>query len=473
MKRKRFILALLGLLVLALVVAACAQQQAQAPAEQPAEQPAEKPAEKPTEAPAKEVDFVTWYQYDQNNTDPKSDERVGNQYLRDTIPQFNEAFEGKWNWVNVPKAFDKMTAELVAAVQAGGDVPDLFEMSNTQDLVDFYRHGTVQDLTDWAQQQSWWNDLDPSAVEACKGPDGRLYCIPISVRPQVVYVWRDRFPDGFSKTPEQFLEDSERLKAEGLYSMTFFGSTDKGGEGLTRAMWTIISSFGGSLDDGQGNMKLDSPETVEAIEFIRYIVQQGYIPEIAFAGGFQEEEAFKDASAGSFPTGLFGYRYVNPLTAPDGTKYDTGTAEDMLNAIADGQVVITHSFAPEGKKPGCGIDVAGFVIPVGAKNVEAAYDYINWIMSPEQNPAWVQAPGGGFPALKTTQQHELFQTPFYKQAAEAVAASACRPWFGSLPRPNEAQEMVMQVIYKLIKEDPTLDIPTELKKVQDEYNAGN
>ena len=73
-----------------------------------------------------------------------------------------------------------------------------------------------------------------------------------------------------------------------------------------------------------------------------------------------EEEAFKDSSAGSFPTGLFGYRYVNPLTAPSGTKYEKGNAEDMLDAIAAGDVVLSPYFAAEGQQPGCGIEVAGF-----------------------------------------------------------------------------------------------------------------
>src|SRR5690606_32217621 len=66
-------------------------------------------------------DFVTWYQYDQNNEDPVSDERVGNEYLRRTIPLFNEEFAGKWNWINQPKAFDKMATELITAVQAAGE----------------------------------------------------------------------------------------------------------------------------------------------------------------------------------------------------------------------------------------------------------------------------------------------------------------------------------------------------------------
>ena len=50
-------------------------------------------------------------QYDQGNVDPKSDERVGNEYLRQTIPQFNKAFEGKWVWDNQFTPWDRAAAE--------------------------------------------------------------------------------------------------------------------------------------------------------------------------------------------------------------------------------------------------------------------------------------------------------------------------------------------------------------------------
>ncbi len=457
MTTKHRILGILTLLLIILMVSACA------PAAPPA---GEAPAE------AQEVDFVTWYQYDQNNTDPAADERVGNQYLRETIPQFNAAFEGKWNWVNQPKAFDKMAAELVAAVQAGGEVPDLYEINSDQ-INTFYRNGTLQDLTEWAQAQTWFDDLDSSAVEACKGPDGALYCIPISQRPQVVYVWKDRFPKGYPETPEEFMEEAERLKEEGLYVMTFFGSTDKGGEGLTRAINTTIASFGGRLDDGEGNMLLNTPENIAAIEFLRELVAKEYVPEIAFAGGFQEEQAFKDASTGSFPSGLNGYRYLNPLTAPDGTEYGKGNEEDVLDAIAAGDLHLAPYFSVEGQKPGCDTQVAGLAIPTGAKHPEAAHDYIDWLMDPEQNAEWVLAPGGGFPVLKATQSHEHFQAPFFQEAAKAVSASACRPWYGSLEQPAEAQMLVMTTVYKLIKEDLSADIAAVLTETQEEYNAGN
>ena len=470
MKGKWFLITLV--LMISLVLAACAVPTTAPVSEAPAAPKEEAAAPEEEAAPAEEQDFVTWYQYDQNNEDPASDERVGNEYLRNTIPQFNEAYEGTWNWLNQPKAFDQMAAELVAAVQAGGEVPDLFEMGSAQ-LNLFYRNGTMQDLSAWAEAQPWFADLDPNAVAACTGPDGGLYCIPISERPHLVYVWADRFPDGFPTTPEGFLEEAERLKEEGLYIVTFFGSTDFDGEGLTRAIWTTIASFGGALDDGQGNMLLNTPENIAAIEFLRTLVTNEYVPEIAFAGGFQEEEAFKDASAASFPTGLFGYRYVNPLTAPDGTAYDKGDAEDMLDAIAAGDVILSPFLSVGGREPGCGIEIAGFGIPTGAQNPEAAYDYINWIMSPEQNAEWVLGPGGGFPALQTTRSDELFQSPFYQQAAETVGASACRPWYGTLERPEEAQKLGMATIYKLIKEDPNADIAEELIKTQEEYNAGN
>jgi multiple sugar transport system substrate-binding protein len=450
--------------VLSLLLAACA-----------AAPPATEGAATESEAAAPAAqDFVTWYQYDEKNEDPASDERVGNQYLRDTIPLFNEAFAGKWNWVNQPKAWDRMSAEIIAAVQSGGDVPDLYEMgTGGGDVGVFYRNGVMQDLRPWAEAQPWYSEMDPSALAACTGPDGGLYCIPIAERPHLVYVWADRFPNGYPKTPEAFLVEAERLKAEGLYAMTFLGSTAFDGTGTTRAVWTTVSSFGGKFDDGAGAMTLNTPANIAAIEFLRTVVQSDYAPEIAFAGNFQEEEAFKDASAGSFPTGLFGYRYINPLTAPDGTQYSKGNEEDMLDAIAAGDVVLTPFLAAEGQKPGCEISVTGFAIPVGAQNPEAAYDYINWILTPEQNADWVLRPGAGFPALQSARQSEQFQTPFYQQASEAISASACSPWSGSLERPLEAQKLIMNVVYKLIKEDPSADIAAELQAVEDEYNAAN
>jgi len=429
----------------------------------------------PTEAevPAEELPLATWFQYDQNNEDPSSDERVGNQWIRDTIPLFDAAFEGKWYWDNTPKAWDKMTAELIAAVFANADVPDIVDLGGAQ-IQTYVNNGALMDVTDWLTAQDWFEDLDESGKLFCLGPDGRYYCVPTAERPHLTFIWADRYPDGYPTTPEQFLVEAERLKNEGLYAWTYFGSTQYGGSGAGRGIYALIASFGGGYDDGNGNMLLNRPENVAALEFLRETIQKGYNPETVFAGGFVEEDSFKDASAGAIPTGLFGYRYINPLTAPDGTKYEKGNENDMLDAIADGKVIMRPMFAPEGNTPSCNIDLQGFGIPVGAKNLEGAYAFINWIMSdPDIYLDYVLGPGAGFPTLTSVISHPKMDNPFYQQAAIAVSGSVCRNWSGTLERPAEASQAIMNAIYKLIKEEPTLDIATELQKVQDEYNANN
>lgn len=419
-----------------------------------------------------EVDFLTWYQYDETNEDPASDERVGNEWLRATIPQFNEEFDGKWNWVNRYKPWDRMYQELVSAVIAGNTVPDLVEIgSGNLGLV--VGNGAIQDLRPWAEQQEWYDDLDASALASCTMPDGGLYCIPAVIRPYLVYVWADHYPNGFPDTPEEFVVEAERLKADGIYAWTYFGSTAYAGTGTTRMLWMLVSSFGGEFDNGEGVMTLTSPETVAAIEFLRMTVANEYNPETVFAGGFVEEDSFKDASAAAIPTGLFGYRYINPLVAPNDTAYDKGSAEDMLDAIAAGDVILDHLFAPEGQTPGCGNSVNGFAIPVGAQNIEASYDFINLMMTPEYNPDYVLGPGAGQPANKQMLDTPELDLPFYRAAAEALEGSVCTPWEGSLERREEAAEIIMTAVYKLVKEDPTADIVTVLTEAEEAYNAGN
>jgi multiple sugar transport system substrate-binding protein len=422
-------------------------------------------------APAKAQDVVTWWEFDQNNTDPSADEHVGNFALAKTIPLFNQAFAGKWNWVNVQKAFDKKDSELIAAVQAGGDVPDVFE--NTYGVPTFYKNGTLQDMSDWAKAQSWYSLLDPSSLSACTGPDGKLYCIPLSERAQIVYVWKDRFPNGYPTSIDDFMTQAAALKAKGKYAMTYFGSTDSGGDGITRGMDTVLQSFGGGVDDGKGNMLLNTPQNIAAIQFMRTIVQKGYVPTIAFAGGFQEEEAFKDGSAGSLPTGMDGYLFLNPLTAPSGKKYSKGSQEDFLDAVAAGDIYLAPFFsAVAGQKPGCSIADTALSIPVGAKNLDGAHDYINWLMDAKQNASFVSNLGG-FPTLTTSLSDPLFNAPYYTQAKQVMTQQSCKPWYGTLKNPAAAQPIAMNVMYMLIKQNPTADIAKALTAAQDEYNSNN
>ena len=262
------------------------------------------------------------------------------------------------------------------------------------------------------------------------------------------------------------------MKAKNVSALTYFGSTDFDGEAVGRYFYTAVASFGGKFDDGNGKMKLNTPENIAALTWMRQIAVNGYNPETVFAGKFQEEESFKDASAAAFPTGLFGYRYVNPLTSPKGTKYTTKTEKDMIDAINAGDVKLAPFPAGPGKTSGCGTDYSTMMIPKTAKNVDGAETYINWLMDPKQNVDFVIGPAGGIPTEGATAKDPAFSTTFYKEGIPATNG-LCTTWYGSLTNIPDAKKIIATEIYNIIKGDQKSDIATVLTKAENDYNNAN
>ena len=406
-------------------------------------------------------EVVTWYYYDQNNTDEKANERIGNFYIAKSMQAFNDQMAGKLTWNNVPRDYN-LTLDLVTAVQNDGDVPDVMQFG-IPDLPLYTLNNTIQDV-EWAKSEPWFADLDPKAVEACT-VDGKLYCVPISESPWLTYYWTDLYKDGFPKTPEALIAAGEALRKENKYALTYWGNTSFDGEAAGRFFYQTIASFGGSYDDGQGKLKLNTPENIKAIEFLRESVGKELSSESVFAGNFEEEEAFKQGQAGAFPTGFFiAVRYLNPLKSPSGKDYANVEA-----AVDDKAMGLAPFVAPEGSTPGCALDLFGFVVPRTAKNVEGAKAYINWVMDKANRVDWIVNAGGGFPTSVSMRTEAAFQTQTYKDALAVSEASACKPWFGSLQHIPEAKKLITNTIYDLIKGNPTADIATELQKADDEY----
>ena len=139
MKNLNLFYKIVSVVALVMLLVSCAPAATPAPTTAPASAATTAPTTVPATATmGKAQDIVTWFEFDQNNTDPKADEAVGNTAIRQAIPQFNQQFAGQWNWANNPVAFDQKDAQLIAAVQAGGQVPDVFEA--TLGIISFYQH---------------------------------------------------------------------------------------------------------------------------------------------------------------------------------------------------------------------------------------------------------------------------------------------------------------------------------------------
>lgn len=441
------------------------------------EPPAAEAAPTETTAPVESAgaaEVVTWYQFDDKNEDPKNDEAVGNTYVRESIAQFDADMAGKFKLVNQPQPFNKMTTALIAAVQAGGEVPDVMQ-SGLDTMPLFLKNEALEDLTDWAKAQPWFASLDANALAGCTGPDGRIYCIPGAVTAHAVYYWKDHFPAGFPKTPEDFLTQAEALKQKNVYAITFFGNgTVFDGDATSRMFWMITSSYGGKWDDGQGRMLLNTPENVEAIKMLRTIVEKGYSSEDVFLGDFKEENKFKTSEAASFPTGVFVYRYLQPLKSPTGKEFGKDfdpTGGPMKDAVAAGDMQVAPMFAPAGKTPGCNANASTLIVPKGAKNLAGAQAYINWVLTQPNYSKWVKTVGGGAPALKSGYEDPEFGVPYYTETAKATEGH-CRPWNGSLVDVASARKIIAGVYFDLIKgaEAQNPDIAAVLTRAQEEYN---
>ncbi len=461
---------LIGLTLTAILAACAAPPPAAAPSAPAAPKATEAPAaatSAPTEAPKAVApapaagEITTWYYYDQNNTDEKANERVGNFYIAKSMKQFNEEMAGKMTWTNVPRDYN-LTLDLVTGVQNGGDVPDVMQFG-IADLPLYMLNNTIQDV-EWAKSEAWFKDLDPKGVAACT-VDGKLMCVPISESPWLTYYWTEMYKDGFPKTPEALLAAGAELKKAGNFAMTYWGNTAFDGEAAGRYFYQTISGFGGSYDDGAGNLKLNTPENVKAIEFMREAVKQGLSSESVFAGNFEEEEAFKQGKAGAFPTGFFiAVRYLNPLKSLSGKEF-----KNVDEAVVAGAIKLAPFVAPEGKTPGCALDLFGFVVPRTAKNMDGAKAYINWVMDKKNMIDWIVNAGGGFPTSVSMRAEATFQTELYKQSQAVAEASNCKPWYGSLRRIPEAKKIIANAIYDLIKAKPDADIAAALGKADEEY----
>ena len=221
-------------------------------------------------------------------------------------------------------------------------------------------------------------------------------------------------------------------------------------------------------------MRLNTPENIAAVEFMREIVANGYSPEAAFVGNFEEEASFKDGLAGAFPTGFYvGYQYLNPLKSPSGQEFNTTSAQDMEDAVKAGVMGLAPIFAPAGNTPGCHMDVFGFVIPNGAKNAEGAKAYIDRLMEKKNAVQWVLRAGGGVPVASAVREDPAFQTEIFQQGAAALAASDCKPWYGSLARIPEAKKIITDTMFDLLKGNPDADIGAALSAAEAEYNSNN
>jgi multiple sugar transport system substrate-binding protein len=392
--------------------------------------------EVPVEATQKPL--VIWSRYDLTDTeDPPSV----------TLAQVIDTFEATTGIevIHEQVAWDQIMTKLAVQAQSGGDMPDITEVGSQQ-VMPLINAGALMDISDLVTDAPWIDQINESEKQACV-IDGARYCVAADIRGGAWYYNTADFPNGWPTTPEGWLEEGARLKAEGKTLTTFFSGRAYAAVELGWNPW--IKSNGGRVVDEEGKPAWATPETVEVVEWVRQLLAEGYIPEVDFTGDWSATETpYEVGDSASIRGGSWSYLFIDGLQA----KFEAGEA-----ALGD-----PLSF--NGGPPYVFLVGEAWGVPEGAANVEGAVAFINVFMNPQILAQWAQH-HYGIPSVDAAFKSGNFNIPFYQQVAQYLAD------YGIFMDPTPYYVETLDALAIALQElmlDPELDAMTHLQEAQDE-----
>ena len=269
---------------------------------------------------------------------------------------------------------------------ASGGGPDMYIAPNDS-LGKEVRAALLADLTD--KLQGKLGDDLKVAVDGCT-VDGKLYCVPESLKAVAMFYNKDKVQTPPKTTDELMTAVKGGMKLginqSAYHNYGFFGA------------------FGGKLLDDAGKCVADQGGFADALQ---------YLVDLKAAGAqfFTDEGKLKDA----FQTGQ--------LDATINGPWNTG---DFKKALGDKLAVAPMPAGPKGPAaPLTGTD--GFYINVNSKNVDGAIALAQYLTSPASAKVFVDM-AGHIPANKTVE----ITDPITKGFADAAATGFPRPQVAEL-----------------------------------------
>ncbi|MAU22838.1 MAG: ABC transporter substrate-binding protein [Martelella sp.] len=287
--------------------------------------------------------------------------------------------------------YNDIVAKLQAAIPARR-APDAVIMEVTRYGL-FADRGVLEDLTEQLANDPLSGDLFNFAREVGVYQD-KNYIIPFNSSTPVLYVNKDVFEKaGYAELPALVTYDDIKSAAskitDSLGGEDVMGMTSPG----QFARWGLIMSNDSDLIDSRsGDILIDSPNTVEAYEWMASLVKDG----VASPDGVTDESSDKQV----FLSGHAGMMMNS-----------TGDYGDVNKALGDSVVVL-----PMPCNKVCSVPIGGAGVGILSSADEdvkdAAYKFISFAANPESNAIWFAATGYMPINKKTADQ---------PRAAEAIA----------------------------------------------------
>lgn len=320
--------------------------------------------------------------------------------MKDMVDKFAKEKNVQVDYVNV--AASDMKQKLMAAIEAG-NAPDLIVGDNT--LVGQF--GSLNQLAEVGDIMSEFKFTDAAAKVGLM--NGKQYMVPLAFLAPGMYVRKDVWDKagfGMPKTWEELKEQAARVNdpKKGFYALGFAMGASGGGDAESFVR-TIILDWGGKTVDENGNVVVNSPETVKAFEFIKSLYQDGLISPDAVTGDDSwNNQAYLSGTAGVI---------CNSGSVIASMKKDNPE-------LLENTQVIPYPAGPEGDTYVLGGSNT-FGIISSAANTEAAKDFIRYYFSdPDNYEAMIEIMGAMWqPVLEGFEQTGFWQIPTNKPWLES------------------------------------------------------
>jgi len=363
----------------------------------------------------------------------------------------------------VTTPYKEIDGKVNLAVQAGGDVPDVAQIKVSK-LAFHIDNDTLTDITKYVEASPWYAGINKTALDAGRGPNGKIYAVPFNTRSTLTYSYTAAFPDGPPLTTADVLAAGPALKAKGMFTITGKASE---AQGVQVWWWPLINSFGGKFADSNGKITWANEATVKAIEFTREIISKGFAPEVILAPGFDDEIPFMNGDVGAFNAGSWSYVWLNPLKTPSGEVFDFKSASTE-EAIKAGALVLSPQISAPGSKPVTALDGISWAIPNGSKNIKGAQAYIDFMMQTQVDTdvayAW-----GGVPTIDEGKKDPRYADSVYWSKVVEYMTDYAKP-MEPIINYDEAMLKFADISTELVHNTDKGIMPV-LKKAQDEINA--
>ena len=405
-----------ALVVLMLVVSACAPVPAQ-PAAQPTEVPAAGAAE-----PAAEQVTLTWAFWG------SPEEAVSHKQVADAFMKVHPEIKIEtWNepWDNY---FTK-----IQALWASGDSKAVPDIAFLWPAPKYAAEGVLENLDPYIEKTGYnLDDYWPGLLESAKY-DGSVYGLPRDIEANILYFNKDLFDKAGVEYPNtDWTWDDLVAAAEKLTVKDAGGKTTQYALAMENNgkydKW-VNQNGGGILDDMRNPSKcaLADPKSVEAVAFFADMLAKGYAmrdADINQAGG----------DAGAFQSGQAAMIIQNTSRV---------SAFNTANMKYDVAVVPI----PEGGKRYNPAGGAAWVMSAKSDNKDAAWTFLSWLQSADGGEKLYLERGEIFPALQSLAKSPAFMTeqpPANKQAIIDEAAASGVGTFGYFPEWDEVNGSVIQ-----------------------------